>query len=89
MIKYEWDKQKRQQNIEKHDTDFKNAEFLEWEYAVIQDDDRRDYGEPRKIAYAPIGNRLHCLVYTVRGDTIRIISFRKANRREVVEYEKA
>ncbi|MCG5260166.1 BrnT family toxin [Cupriavidus gilardii] len=45
------------------------------------------YGETRYIAYAPIGTRLHCLVFTLRGDTLRAISLRKANFREVRDYE--
>ncbi|WP_338130968.1 BrnT family toxin [Cupriavidus gilardii] len=50
-------------------------------------DERRQYGETRYIAYGPIGTRLHCLVFTIRGDTLRAISLRKANFREVRDYE--
>lgn len=45
--------------------------------------DPRDYGgEIRRIAYGLVGDRLFVCVYTMRGDTCRIISVRKANRRE-------
>lgn len=45
------------------------------------------YGEPRYIAYAPIGTRLHCRVFILRGDTLRAISLRMANFRQVRDYE--
>lgn len=45
--------------------------------------DERDYdGEIRRIAYGLIAGRLFVCVYTLRGDAHRIISVRKANRRE-------
>ncbi|WP_217488942.1 BrnT family toxin [Cupriavidus gilardii] len=50
-------------------------------------DERRQYGETRYIAYGPIGTRLQCLVFTIRGDTLRAISLRKANFREVRDHE--
>ncbi|PSF07813.1 BrnT family toxin [Marinobacter halophilus] len=38
------------------------------------------------IGYGPIGNRVYCVVFTERGEVRRIISLRKANRREVRLY---
>lgn len=46
------------------------------------EDDRKDYAERRMIAYGTIAGRLHVCVYTVRGETRRIISLRKANHKE-------
>jgi uncharacterized protein len=80
---YEWDPEKRRENLEKHGVDFSVAEDLELENADIFIDTRRDYREQRHVAYAMIGERLYCLVFTLRGDRIRIISLRKANGREV------
>ena len=56
--------------------------------AKIWIDTRNDYGEERFIALGTIGERLFSLVFTVRGDALRIISLRKANKREVNSYEK-
>ncbi|MDX6010338.1 BrnT family toxin [Cupriavidus necator] len=39
------------------------------------------------MAYGPIGRRLYCPVFTIRGNTLRVISLRKANSREVRDYE--
>ncbi len=46
------------------------------------EDDRRDYGERRLIAYGTIGGELHVCVYTMRGTTYRIISLRRAKKEE-------
>jgi uncharacterized DUF497 family protein len=62
---------------------------MDWSTVLEGEDTRRDYGEKRLIAYGLINDRLHCLVYTVRDDLIRVISLRKANKREVSRYEQA
>lgn len=49
-------------------------------------DDREHYGELREMALGFIGVRLHAMAFTRRGDTVRIISLRKANRVEVRRY---
>ena len=46
------------------------------------EDDRQDYGERRMIAFGLIAGRLHVCVYTLRGETCRIISLRRANSKE-------
>jgi len=61
---------------------------LEWETAVSVEDTRRDYGERRLRVLAFLGERLHAAVITMRGDAIHVISFRKANDKEVKRYEK-
>ena len=50
-------------------------------------DDREDYGELRMIALGFIGNVLHVLVFTERGDNVRVISLRKATKPEVKAYD--
>jgi uncharacterized DUF497 family protein len=49
-------------------------------------DDRRDYRELREIWFGIIDERLYCVVFTQRGDSMRIVSLRKANKREVQDY---
>jgi uncharacterized DUF497 family protein len=83
---YEWDERKRAVNLRKHGVDFAVIESFVWESAVSFQDTRKQHGETRYVAYGPISARLHCVVYTVRGRNIRIISLRKANRREVNRY---
>ena len=61
---------------------------LDWSSAKIVLDTRQDYGEDRLIAYVKAPNgRLMVAVYTMRGAVFRVISLRKANRREVQTYD--
>ena len=64
----------------------RTAEFA-FETAVIVVDNRRDYGEARFRALGYLDGRLHALVFVGLPDGIRVISFRKANQREVKLYE--
>lgn len=73
-------------NKEKHGVSLTDAALIDWDDALIWQDTRCDYGEVRMIALAPIGERLYCVVYVDREDDRRIISLRKANYREVIQY---
>lgn len=63
------------------------AEF-DFSSALITVDDRKEYGEVRYVALGMLGERLHVLCFTEITDGIRVISFRKANSREVARYAK-
>lgn len=85
---YEWDAEKAILNLSHHGVSFDQVVEFEWSKAIIIPDKRHEYGESRFIAMAPIDDRLYVLVYTPRINKIRVISFRKANRREVQIYVK-
>ena len=87
--RYEWDEAKRVENLANHGIDFGAAPGFDWGLAIIRPDDRFAYGEERLIAHGPVDGRLYVLVYTLRGDATRLISFRKANRREQAAYAAA
>ncbi|MFP3911842.1 MAG: BrnT family toxin [Desulfobacteraceae bacterium] len=87
-MKYEWDAKKNAANRIKHGLDFSEAEAFCWDTAIETVDDRADYGEERWIALGLIGDRVHVMIYTKRGENLRIISLRKANNRETKYYEK-
>lgn len=53
------------------------------------EDDRRDFGEGRRIALGTIEDRLFAVAYTLRGSIIRLISARKGNERERRKYNEA
>ncbi|MYA51547.1 MAG: BrnT family toxin [Chloroflexi bacterium] len=78
---YEWDETKRRTNFGKHRADFEQADVFDWDTARVEPDPR--HAEERYRATGFIGDRLHVLVFTVRGDDIRIISLRKATPGEV------
>jgi uncharacterized DUF497 family protein len=65
------------------------AEQLDWATALIWEDRRKDYGERRYCVLGFIEDRLHSVVFTPRNGKPRVISLRKANKREVSRYEKA
>jgi uncharacterized DUF497 family protein len=54
---------------------------------LTRKDTRWDYGEDRYQLLGIIDGRVFFVVYTVRGTVLRIISARKANQREVNDYE--
>jgi uncharacterized protein len=86
-VEIEFDPKKSARNEEARGLPFELAEALDWDAAYIIADERRDYGEQRFVAFAPLSGRLHVVCYCLRGGKRRIISFRRANRREERFYE--
>jgi uncharacterized DUF497 family protein len=87
---FEWNEAKNNANIRKHGFDFSDAEEMFREILIVRDDLRRDYGEDRWLGIGKIRARTVVVVFAERGaNNIRIISLRKANRREQKEYEEA
>jgi uncharacterized DUF497 family protein len=84
---YTWHDAKRAANLRNHGTDFAIAEEFDWATALEFEDTRHDYGEGRFVAYGKIGSRLCVMIWTPRDETVRIISLRKANVREIARYE--
>lgn len=60
---------------------------MEWQWLQASLDRRFNYGESRYIGFAPIGDRVYNVIFVDRGNVRRIISLRKANKREVNRYE--
>lgn len=85
---YSWDEVKRKSNLKKHGLDFRDA------YLVYENPEKCTYDASRgdeyrlmDVALAVIKGRLLTLVYTERGDDVRVISFRHASREERKQYE--
>ena len=83
-----FDPEKNARNIAERGLSFERVAELDWDTAVIAEDTRRNYGEPRLLVMARLDGRLHAAVVTPRGEDLHVISFRKANRREVRRYGK-
>ena len=81
---YEWDEAKRAANRRKHGIDFEVVNSFVWETAEIKPSPRGS--EMRYAATGYIGTRLHRVIYTERGERLRIISLRKAHLTEVRDY---
>ena len=87
-MKIEFDLVKDATNQTKHGVSLALAAELDWEAALVWVDDRFEYGELRMIALAPKTGILYYVAFVERGKTRRIISLRRANRREVTHYVK-
>jgi uncharacterized protein len=85
-MEIEWDEGKDAANRAKHGVSLGEAVHLDWAGAKYQTDDRRSYGETRVVAFALIAGRLHVCVFVNRSGSRRIISLRKANKREIRNY---
>ena len=83
-MEFEWDEAKSDACLAARGFDFAFAAavFADPTLAVAVDD-RRDYGEPRLVAIGAIAGRHYTVVFTPRAAKVRIISARRANRREI------
>ena len=81
-----FDPEKDRVNFAKHGVSLALALELEWETALIWEDDRKDYGERRMRALTILVDRVYFVAFVDRADGRRVISLRKANDREVIRY---
>ncbi|WP_428542243.1 BrnT family toxin [Rhodopila sp.] len=88
-MEIEFDPDKSAKNDKQCGLPFERAAELEWDSALAVADDRHYYGGQRIVALAPMQGRLYVVCYVMRGQVRRIISFRKANKREERAYEQA
>jgi uncharacterized protein len=86
-MKFEWDKNKNETNIERHEIDFNDAHLIFEHPMLIKTDTRKDYGEKRLIGLGLLFEVEIVIVFTKRGANIRVISIRRANRNERKIYQ--
>ena len=86
IAKITYDPVKQTTNLENRGLSFDLASEIDWSSAVIVEDTRRDYGERRFRVFGYVGARLYSLIFTPREDAVHVISFRKANEREIKRY---
>ena len=85
-MEFEWDENKRRINLQTHNLDFANAHLAFTKSAFVIPDDREDYGENRYILLGLMRERIVVIAFTIRDNVIRVISMRKANKRERKSY---
>jgi uncharacterized DUF497 family protein len=85
-MRVEFDPVKDVSNQAKHGVSLSLALELDWEAALVWIDERFEYNEMRMIALAPRTEILYYVAFVDRGSVRRIISLRRANRREVKHY---
>lgn len=90
-MEIEWDDDKAERNIARHGVTFEEAASCFYdELAYIFEDERHSCDEARDtvIGYSS-RNRLLLVVFTERGEALRIISARRAEPKERKLYEQA
>ena len=85
-MRFEFDAAKDRANQAKHGVSLVLAVELDWDAALVWVDGRFEYRETRMIALAPKTGILYYVAFVDRGEVRRIISLRRANRREVKHY---
>jgi uncharacterized DUF497 family protein len=86
-MEFEWDEGKDATNLKKHGISFEEAKTIFEDIVFTSIDDRFDYGEIREISIGAIeGVVVVTVVHTNRGGVTRIISARKATKKERKKY---
>ncbi len=89
LLQFEWDPKKAASNLRKHHISFREAAMIFSDgLAQTYNDSAHSHGEQR---YVTLGmsdqGRVLVVAHTMRGETVRIISARKATKRERKAYE--
>jgi uncharacterized DUF497 family protein len=87
-MRFEWDEAKRLSNIRRHGIDFAVIEKVLDGATTTFKDDRFDYGETRHQTIGLLEGEVVVITHTETDEVIRVISFRKASRREQETYFK-
>jgi len=88
-MNYQWDPAKATANLKKHGVEFADAVGVFDDPGTITIEDPDSEGEQRFLAIGlDVLGRLIVVAFTYRGDDLRLISARKATRREISIYEK-
>lgn len=82
-----FDANKNDTNIRDRGLSFELVTNFDFDSALVWQDMRKPYPEVRFTALGLLEGRVHSLVFTETAKGIRVISFRKANKREVKRYE--
>ncbi len=87
LFEISFDPVKNERNIAERGLSFAQAVDFDFASALFWLDTRKSYPEQRIVALGLLGGRVHSLVFVESNTGIRVISFRKANSREVKRYE--
>ena len=87
-MKFEWDKKKSETNLHKHGISFEEAKTIFNGPVFTFEDQRKEYGETRRISIGELENGITVVVviHTDRKGKTRIISARIANKKERALY---
>lgn len=84
---FDWDPEKNSSNVIKHGFGFRaSSQAFKDSRRVVIESNRAHADEARHLLIGSTGTEIVAIVFTIRGDSIRIVSARKASRRERVQY---
>lgn len=86
-MQFEWDEEKRQQNLDKHGVDFLDAALIFEGETLLREDTRADYGEVRFASLGMVDDVPYVVIHTERNGNIRLISAWKGGRKEYEKYK--
>ncbi|MEQ8537364.1 MAG: BrnT family toxin [Coleofasciculus sp. D1-CHI-01] len=88
-MRFEWDDNKAESNFRKHGVTFEETVTVFADpYLLFTEDSKHSEGEEREWAIGEAENgSMIVVVFTMRGEKLRIISARKATKRERRRYE--
>lgn len=78
---------KREKTLKERGLDFNDMEYFDWDNALTIEDIDSDSGELRFVSIGYLRDKIVVVVWCYRDDEIRIISMRKATRKEKKRYE--
>jgi uncharacterized DUF497 family protein len=82
------DPNKSRANYFKHGIVLEFAQYLDWANEMVWQDVRQNYNEVRMSGLVPLEGKIYAVVYVLRAESTRMISLRKANNREIKQYDK-
>jgi uncharacterized DUF497 family protein len=87
-MRFQFDPTKAKSNLKKHNVSFADAEGVFYDHLAVHIEDTDSKEEPRFIAIGMgSAGQILVVVYTFRGEEVRLISARRAIRKEVKCYE--
>ncbi len=86
-MRFDWDPAKNARNQRERGFGFDFATLIFEGDTIEWPDNRHDYGEARIRWIGEVDGLLLCIVFTDRGDVRRIISARRANRKEREQWQ--
>jgi uncharacterized DUF497 family protein len=88
-VRITFDPAKSARNVRLRGLSFERVADFSFDTAIYANDERNAYPEVRVVAVGMLGDRVHVVCFTEVPGGIRVISFRKANAREVRRYAQA
>jgi uncharacterized DUF497 family protein len=86
-MEFAWDEDKRHRNYRDRGFGFDFAALIFDGPVIEKRDDRKDYGELRILALGEAEGIVLAVIYTDREDVRRIISARRASKKERAEWQ--